>query len=117
MRGIYSLTALVFSALTLLSSAVVDAKSATGGRVLVVLDSLAEKDLYSQFWQQLEGKKISFTQRRVITNTIKPDRQFQLLFREAEDPTTTLNYFGESLFNHIIHFAPKNSSKCLQKLK
>ncbi|KAK4514186.1 uncharacterized protein ATC70_001773 [Mucor velutinosus] len=91
MRGIYSLTTLVVSGLALLSSAVVDAKSATGGRVLVLLDSLAEKDAYSQFWQQLE------------------DRQFQLLFREAQDPSTTLNYFGESLFNHIIHFAPKTS--------
>ncbi|KAI8637410.1 Dolichyl-diphosphooligosaccharide--protein glycosyltransferase subunit WBP1 [Parasitella parasitica] len=90
MRGIYSLAALVVSGLTLLSSTVVDAKSATGSRVLVLLDSLAEKDSYSQFWQQLE------------------DRQFQLLFKEAQDPTTTLTYFGESLFNHIIHFAPKS---------
>ncbi|CEP19582.1 hypothetical protein [Parasitella parasitica] len=92
MKGIYSLTAFVVLGLTLLSSAVVHAKSATGSRVLVLLDSLAEKDSYSQFWQQLE------------------DRQFQLLFREAQDTATTLTYFGESLFNHIIHFAPKSSN-------
>jgi oligosaccharyltransferase complex subunit beta len=55
MRGVYSLTALVVSGLTLLSSAIVEAKSATGDRVLVLLDSLAEKESYTQFWQQLEG--------------------------------------------------------------
>lgn len=54
MRGLYSLTALVVSCVTLLSS-VVEAKSSTGNRVLVLLDSLAEKDSYTQFWHQLEG--------------------------------------------------------------
>lgn len=58
MRGIYSLTALVVSCVTLLSS-VVEAKSSTGDRVLVLLDSLAEKDLYTQFWHQLEGTFIT----------------------------------------------------------
>lgn len=48
------MTALVVSCVTLLSS-VVEAKSSTGDRVLVLLDSLAEKDLYTQFWHQLEG--------------------------------------------------------------
>jgi len=70
MRGIYSLTALVVSGLALLSSAVVDAKSATGGRVLVLLDSLAEKDSYSQFWQQLEGKCNITVSIRVVAHAI-----------------------------------------------
>lgn len=54
MRGLYSLTALVVSCVTLLSS-VVEAKSSTGSRVLVLLDSLAEKESYNTFWNQLEG--------------------------------------------------------------
>lgn len=49
------MTALVVSGLALLSSVIVEAKSATGGRVLVLLDSLAERDSYTQFWHQLEG--------------------------------------------------------------
>lgn len=55
MRGLYSLTALVVSYVTLLSFTVAEAKSSTGSRVLVLLDSLAEKDSYTQFWHQLEG--------------------------------------------------------------
>lgn len=49
------MTALFISGLTLLSSSLVEAKSSTGNRVLVLLDSLAEKDAYSLFWQQLQG--------------------------------------------------------------
>ncbi|KAG2211898.1 hypothetical protein INT47_004585 [Mucor saturninus] len=90
MRGLYSLTALVVSCVTLLSS-VVEGKSSTGNRVLVLLDSLTEKDSYTQFWHQLE------------------EREFQLVFKKADDPSTALLYFGESLFNHIIHFAPKTA--------
>jgi len=33
----------------------VQAKSAVGDRVLVVLEDAANKALYSQFWQDLEG--------------------------------------------------------------
>ena len=33
----------------------VEAKSVTGDRVLVLLDDLADKDLYSRFWQSLQG--------------------------------------------------------------
>ncbi|GAA5807467.1 hypothetical protein MFLAVUS_000828 [Mucor flavus] len=88
MRGLYSLTALVVSCVTLLSS-VVEAKSSTGNRVLVLLDSLAEKESYNQFWHQLQ------------------DRQFELVFKKADDSSIALLYFGESLYNHIIHFAPK----------
>ncbi|KAI8331440.1 Dolichyl-diphosphooligosaccharide--protein glycosyltransferase subunit WBP1 [Choanephora cucurbitarum] len=88
MRIIYSLTAIVLSGL----SVCVQAKSTTGDRVLVLLDSLAEKETYSQFWQQLE------------------DRDFQLVFKAADDQKTTLAYFGETLYQHIIHFAPSTSS-------
>jgi len=35
----------------------VTAKSAVGDRVLVVLEDSAEKDLYSQFWKDLESEQ------------------------------------------------------------
>lgn len=38
---------------------VVNALSATGGRLLVVLDDVADKDKYSQFWGDLQGEHIS----------------------------------------------------------
>lgn len=45
------------------------------------------------------------------TKEIFLERDFQLVFKKADDPSTALLYFGESLFNHIIHFAPKTTSK------
>ncbi|KAI7900438.1 Dolichyl-diphosphooligosaccharide--protein glycosyltransferase subunit WBP1 [Cokeromyces recurvatus] len=91
MRSIHSFTALFITALTLLTFVFVEAKSVSGNRILVLLDSLAEKDVYSRFWQQLE------------------DRQYELTFKSADDTSTALIYFNEPLYNHIIHFAPKAS--------
>ncbi|KAG0749576.1 hypothetical protein G6F23_000938 [Rhizopus arrhizus] len=89
MRSIYSLTSLfIVSLLTALAAAT----STTGHRILVLLDSLSDKDSYSQFWQQLQ------------------ERGFTPLFKAADDQTTSLYYFGEHVFSHIIHFAPKSSS-------
>lgn len=117
MRGLYSLTALVVSCVTLLSS-VVEAKSSTGSRVLVLLDSLAEKESYNHFWHQLQGTKNKKQKKNSrlhskYTYIFKTnlDRQFELIFKKADDPSITLLYFGESLYNHIIHFAPKTDSK------
>lgn len=61
------MTALVVSCVTLLSS-LVEAKSSTGDRVLVLLDSLAEKDLYTQFWHQLEGTQGIIVKSRTFIN-------------------------------------------------
>jgi oligosaccharyltransferase complex subunit beta len=58
MRSIYSLTSLfIVSLLTALAAAT----STTGHRILVLLDSLSDKDSYSQFWQQLQGNKTLHT--------------------------------------------------------
>ncbi|KAI8972063.1 Dolichyl-diphosphooligosaccharide--protein glycosyltransferase subunit WBP1 [Mycotypha africana] len=84
MRGIQTLAGLLISGLTLLFFTNVEAKSATGDRVLVLLDSLSDKDTYARFWQQLE------------------------VFKSADDPSTSLQYFGQTLYHHIIHFAPKS---------
>lgn len=61
------MTALFVSGLSLLAS--VEAKSSTGSRVLVLLDSLTERDSYTLFWQQLQGKNISWS-RKIILLTI-----------------------------------------------
>lgn len=47
----------------------------------------------------------------IYTKLFILEREFQLVFKNADDPSTALLYFGESLYNHIIHFAPKSTSK------
>ncbi|KAI8076366.1 Dolichyl-diphosphooligosaccharide--protein glycosyltransferase subunit WBP1 [Halteromyces radiatus] len=67
------------------------ATSSTGSRVLVLLDDLENQSSYSRFWKSLQ------------------DRKYQLDFKKASDPTVTLHVFGESSYNHIIHFAPRTN--------
>ncbi|KAI9313497.1 Dolichyl-diphosphooligosaccharide--protein glycosyltransferase subunit WBP1 [Dichotomocladium elegans] len=74
------------------------AKSATGNRVLVLLDDLDDRDLYSRFWQSLEN------------------RDYELSFQtEKDDGPGLLQRYGEYLYDHIIHFAAK--SKDIGKTK
>lgn len=47
----------ILSIAILLLAAVVSAVSTTGNRLLVVLDNVAEKDSYKQFFGDLTGKK------------------------------------------------------------
>ncbi|KAI7852645.1 Dolichyl-diphosphooligosaccharide--protein glycosyltransferase subunit WBP1 [Circinella umbellata] len=69
----------------------VEAKSVTGDRVLVLLDDLADKDLYSRFWQSLQ------------------DREYQLSFTtSADERPAILEKYGEFQYDHIIHFAYKS---------
>ncbi|KAI9022920.1 Dolichyl-diphosphooligosaccharide--protein glycosyltransferase subunit WBP1 [Phycomyces nitens] len=81
----------VISSLAALCS-VTEAKSVTGDKVLVLLDSLAQKESYSRLWETLQ------------------DREFKLDFKSAVDGETTLYYFGQPLYQHIIHFAPTTAS-------
>ncbi|KAG0750532.1 hypothetical protein G6F62_010155 [Rhizopus arrhizus] len=89
MRSIYSFISLfVISFLTILASAT----STTGNRVLILLDSLTDVDKYTQFWDQLQ------------------ERGFETVFKAADDEATSLYYFGEQIYSHIIHFATKSSN-------
>ncbi|KAI9499198.1 Dolichyl-diphosphooligosaccharide--protein glycosyltransferase subunit WBP1 [Zychaea mexicana] len=63
-----------------------EAKSVTGDRVLVLLDDLADKDLYSRFWQSLQ-----------------------------EDRPALLEKYGEFLYDHVIHFAYKSKDVAKHK--
>ncbi|ORY93370.1 Dolichyl-diphosphooligosaccharide--protein glycosyltransferase subunit WBP1 [Syncephalastrum racemosum] len=76
----------------------VNAKSVSGNRVLVLLDSIANKDTYSHLWQSLQ------------------DREYKITFAtEEEQDASALQRYGEFLYDHVIHFAPE--SKELSKHK
>ncbi|WWC66748.1 uncharacterized protein I206_100653 [Kwoniella pini CBS 10737] len=66
----------------------VQARSSTGDRVLVVLESSIKKDDYSKFWKSLQ------------------DRGFQLTFKEPKDKDAELVKFGELNYDHLVMFAP-----------
>ncbi|KAG0169989.1 hypothetical protein DFQ28_002717 [Apophysomyces sp. BC1034] len=96
MRGITAWMTIVISSLLIVFS-VTEAKSVSGDRVLVLLDDLADKDLYSRFWSTLQ------------------ERDFALDFKKANDESAALEYFGEAHYDHIIHFAPRTNNLAKHK--
>ncbi|RMD43446.1 hypothetical protein DV735_g1594, partial [Chaetothyriales sp. CBS 134920] len=66
------------------------AKSSVGDRVLVVLEDASEKQLYSQFWQDLES------------------RDFQLSFESPKSDQLSLFKHGELAYDHLILTPPKS---------
>lgn len=85
-----SLLAVSLLLLGLASTAV--ARSATGDRVLVVLEPQAEKAAYSKLWASLES------------------RGFDLTFKGPRDDSAELVKFGEPQYDHLIMFAPSAKS-------
>ncbi|ORY22691.1 dolichyl-diphosphooligosaccharide--protein glycosyltransferase 48 kda subunit precursor [Naematelia encephala] len=81
---------LIAMALTLLGCAA--ARSATGDRVLVVLEPQVVKDEYSRFWSSLS------------------DRGFELTFKGPKDDSAELVRYGEPQYDHLIMFAPAAKS-------
>lgn len=83
----------LFSSICALLSAVssfVHAKSATGDRVLVVLEDTAEKDNYQQFWADLES------------------RSFQLTFESPKVESLSLFKLGAPAYDHVLLLPPKS---------
>ncbi|KAL7420102.1 oligosaccharyl transferase glycoprotein complex, beta subunit [Cryptotrichosporon argae] len=74
------------SALAALGTAL--ARSSTGDRVLVVLDTDVDRVAYSKFWASLQ------------------DRGFTLDFRAPKDDGAVLQRHGEKTYDHLIVFAP-----------
>ncbi|WWC58336.1 uncharacterized protein I303_100876 [Kwoniella dejecticola CBS 10117] len=70
----------------------VQARSSTGDRVLVVLETSVKKDDYSKFWKSLQ------------------DRGFELTFKEPKDKDADLVTFGELKYDHLVMFAPGTKS-------
>ncbi|KAK5083206.1 oligosaccharyl transferase glycoprotein complex, beta subunit [Exophiala xenobiotica] len=68
----------------------VTAKSAVGDRVLVVLEDSAEKDLYSQFWKDLEA------------------RDFKLSFESPKAEQLSLFKLGAPAYDHVLLLPPKS---------
>ncbi|KAI7862000.1 Dolichyl-diphosphooligosaccharide--protein glycosyltransferase subunit WBP1 [Spinellus fusiger] len=96
MKSLISLTALVLSTLTVFVS-VAESKSVSGNNVLVLLDSTAHRNAYSRLWQTLY------------------DRDFKLSFISASEENIPLYYFGEPIYQHILHFAPTTGSSATHK--
>ncbi|ERS99502.1 oligosaccharyltransferase complex subunit beta [Sporothrix schenckii 1099-18] len=82
---------LLASVLSLLAAAVsvVQAVSASGPRLLAVLDDLADKDTYSTFLGDLEG------------------RGFSVSYETAKSSTVSLFRLGERAYDHVIFFPTK----------
>lgn len=60
----------IISVLLLAFLRCVQALSSTGGRLLVVLEEASEKDLFSKFWGDLKGTRLS-SQPRDVHNGIR----------------------------------------------
>ena len=93
-----------------------EARSATGDKVLVVLESTVMKDDYSEFWTSLKGwcKHFDATTLgiwfilRFVDSLV--DRGFELTFKGPKDESAELVKYGEPQYDHLIMFAP--SAKC-----
>ncbi|KAJ9108348.1 hypothetical protein QFC20_003509 [Naganishia adeliensis] len=70
----------------------VDAKSATGDRILVVLEPALKQGSYSHFWQSLEA------------------RGFKLTFKGPKEEQAPLTEYDEKNFDHLIMMAPSTTS-------
>ncbi|KAK5083030.1 oligosaccharyl transferase glycoprotein complex, beta subunit [Lithohypha guttulata] len=68
----------------------VQAKSATGDRLLVVLEDTADKDLYSQLWSDLES------------------RSFVLQFESPKSEALSLFRLGAKTYDHVLLLPPKS---------
>ncbi|CAK7567362.1 MAG: oligosaccharyl transferase glycoprotein complex, beta subunit [Sporothrix epigloea] len=79
------------SAITLLAAAIsaVQAVSVSGPRLLAVLDDLADKEAYSSFLGDLEG------------------RGFSLTYETAKSSSVALFRLGERAYDHVIFFPTK----------
>ncbi|KAH6630352.1 Dolichyl-diphosphooligosaccharide--protein glycosyltransferase subunit WBP1 [Chaetomium sp. MPI-SDFR-AT-0129] len=82
MRSLISLFVFLFAA-------VVSAVSTSGGRLLAILDDLAEKEKYTKFLGDLES------------------RGFQIEFETPKSESLALFHLGERSYDHIIFFPTK----------
>ncbi|KAJ9125623.1 hypothetical protein QFC22_000585 [Naganishia vaughanmartiniae] len=89
-----------FRALALVAQAIVasqlwsfvDAKSAVGDRVLVVIEPALNQASYSHFWKSLEA------------------RGFKLTFKGPKEEQAPLTEYDETKFDHLIMMAPTTTS-------
>src|SRR2546429_1968769 len=95
-----------FLVILLCGLGIVHSLSTTGNRLLVVLEELAEKDRYSKFWGDLEGKL-----RMVIwdkANRNRVERGYKLTFESPKNDKLSLFHLGERSYDHLIILPPKS---------
>lgn len=96
---------LLSAVLALCLLGVVSALSATGNRLLVVLDDVADKDKYSQFWGDLQGELVTvyyLLLYRTCTNTIiNPARGFTISY-ETPKSEPALFLHGDRAYDHLL---------------
>lgn len=80
----------LFSSLLLTLLGTVQALSSTGNRLLVVIEDVAGKDIYSQFWKDLES------------------RGYVLKFETPRSPTLSLFKLGAIAYDHLILLPSKS---------
>ncbi|KAL2132912.1 hypothetical protein VTI74DRAFT_3161 [Chaetomium olivicolor] len=79
----------LFSVFVFLLTAVVSALSTSGNRLLVILDDFADKENYSKFLGDLEG------------------RGFQLSFESPKSESLALFHLGERAYDHLLFLPTK----------
>ncbi|KAF2398011.1 Dolichyl-diphosphooligosaccharide-protein glycosyltransferase 48kDa subunit [Trichodelitschia bisporula] len=80
------------SFLLLAVAGIASALSASGNRLLVVLEDAGEKDKYSQFWTELEG------------------RGYDISFESPKKSDLSLFRLGERSFDHVVLLPPKSKA-------
>jgi len=78
------------SAAVLLSATLSEARSATGDRVLVLLDDLESAGSYSKFWHSLE------------------ERQYHITFSTPKNDSDAFVSMAKRHYDHVVHFAPNS---------
>lgn len=101
----------LFAAASLAFLAPALAASATGDRVLVILDPKYDQGDYTKFFGSLKGAfgVGMFNGNRVVLTS--PDRGYSLTFKKPTDESW-LQPFGVPSYDHLVLFAPEAESGC-----
>lgn len=85
----------------------VHARSATGDRLLVVLEDAAEKENYQQFWADLECE-MRITWRGSTSTDTSIARSFELSFESPKTESLSLFKLGALAYDHVLLLPPKS---------
>ena len=93
------------------------ALSSSGGRLLVVIEDVAEKTKYSQFWDDLEstlGPLLPSIDCDRVAN-LYVGRGFKISFESPKNEKLSLFQHGERVYDHIILLPPKSKGTTQQR--
>lgn len=99
----------LFSVLLFALLGAVQALSSSGSRLLVVLEDLAEKDKYSEFWSDLQCTyRCSLCNSHVAHANFVTARGYQLTIESPKTSGLSLFQHDERAYDHLIIFPPKS---------